>query len=323
MNLPFRTRGERDVDALIRWPSAREMFDNEPQLGWQRRLKYALRCMLTRAVRTHIVRDINHQPLTQTLFRHHRRAFYPLISYAMDRRMGATERLSSFQASLHRVADALGQGRTQKLLAGQRLRLSALPDGSTLTFGLNPISFHEGLWSVSMEDGLGHTLYNLSLGFLNHDSVLIASVQGPGQAQEGQERIRELTKLADGMRPPYVLMHTARTLLQVWGIQTLHGIGPDHHIKAKRNHRASRPRFDYAEFWRELGGEVTEDGNWRLPLENTLRPLEEVPTKRRAMYRRRYALLAGMVEQVNASVSADGEAHDGSPSPVSPLPMTA
>ena len=100
------------------------------------------------------------------------------------------------------------------------------------------------------------------------------------------------------MRPPHVLVHTLRVLCAHWGATRLKGADPENHVKGRCNVRDSRLRFDYRAFWAEHDAVRDEGGNWSLPLTTSQRPLEEVPTKRRAMYRRRYAMLEALQQAV-------------------------
>ncbi|MBW8779742.1 MAG: DUF535 family protein, partial [Burkholderiales bacterium] len=114
---------------------------------------------------------------------------------------------------------------------------------------------------------------------------------------------------------PHLLVHALRVLAARWGVTRLRGIDPENHVKGKWNLRDSRLRFDYRGFWAEHDGARDASGNWGLPLGTALRPLEEVPTKRRAMYRRRYAML----EALRSAVAALPDAHPASlPSQASP-----
>jgi uncharacterized protein VirK/YbjX len=96
------------------------------------------------------------------------------------------------------------------------------------------------------------------------------------------------------MRPAHLLVHTLRVLAAQWGAARLQGVDPENHVKGRWNLRDSRLRFDYRAFWAEHEGVRDDSGNWTMPLDTALRPLDEVPTKRRAMYRRRYAMLEAL-----------------------------
>lgn len=55
---------------------------------------------------------------------------------------------------------------------------------------------------------------------------------------------------------------------------------------------------DYDAFWASLGGEKTDGDYFSLPLSIARKSEAEIASKKRAEYRRRYALLDSVVEQV-------------------------
>ena len=61
---------------------------------------------------------------------------------------------------------------------------------------------------------------------------------------------------------------------------------------------------DYDAFWREMGGEPGQEGHFLLPLTTLRRPLAEIASKKRAEYRRRYALLDAMNAALEQSFMA-------------------
>jgi hypothetical protein len=69
---------------------------------------------------------------------------------------------------------------------------------------------------------------------------------------------------------------------------------------------------DYDGFWRELGG-VEVEGRFLLPLRPYHRDISEVPSNRRAAFRRRQTLIAELLAQI------DGAVREGSTADVKPL----
>ena len=63
--------------------------------------------------------------------------------------------------------------------------------------------------------------------------------------------------------------------------------------------------LNYDEIWGEHGGEATDDGFFRLGVQPVVKAMEDIPTKNRSQYRRRYAML----DQVSADLArfAKGE----------------
>ena len=299
----------------LAWPDARAMFDGAFDLDLERRAKYLWRLALTWNVRARLLREIAGRPLAAALFRAQPRAFYPLMNHLADRRLGAGARLRTTLDSLRVVCDSVGAEGNVRALLTHGLTLLELGDRTRLVLSLNDVSFHEGLWQVGLVGADGVRLYSIGFGLTDPRTLLMGNVQGPSLKDEGLDRIRDVTHAAHGMRPPHLLVHTLRVLAAHWGATRLLGVDPAHHVKGRWNLRDSRLRFDYRAFWAEHDAAREAGGNWSLPLATAQRPLEEVPTKRRAMYRRRYAMLEALHQAVDTL--ADPR-HAVAPSPPAP-----
>jgi uncharacterized protein VirK/YbjX len=149
----------------------------------------------------------------------------------------------------------------------------------------------------------GVRLYSVGFGFTSQRSLLVANMQGASIGIDGLEQNRLLTHAAHGMRPPYLLLHALKTLARSLGIDSMAGIDPLHHIKGRWNLRQSRLQFDYRSLWRDHGAIPGPCGHWRLPLQTTQRALESVPSKKRAMYRRRRELLQRLDDSIAGLVA--------------------
>jgi len=288
----------------LTWPGARGMFDNAFDLNLERRLKYAGRLALTWRARARLLRELAGLTLGEALFRAQPRAFYPVMSHLIDRRMGARARLHATLASLRAVCGSVGDESNVRSLLTHGITLLELADHTRLVLSLNDVSFHEGLWQIGLVGADGVRLYSIGFGFTDAHTLLVGNVQGPSLKDEGLDRIRDATHAAHGMRPPHLLVHALRVLAAHWGAARLHGVDPQNHVKGRWNLRDSRLRFDYRAFWAEHEGVRDAGGNWSLPLQTALRPLEDVPTKRRAMYRRRYAMLEALQQAVDTLADA-------------------
>ena len=299
----------------LAWPGARAMFEGAFELTLERRLKYLWRLALTWNVRGRLLRELDGQAMATALFRAQPRAFYPVMNHLMDRRMSAQARLGTTLASLRVVSQSVGDDANVTSLLTQGLTLLELTDQTRVVLSLNDVSFHEGLWQVGLIGADGVRLYSIGFGFTDEHTLLMGNVQGPSLKDEGLDRIRDVTHSAHGMRPAHLLVHTLRVLAAHWGATRLEGVDPENHVKGRWNLRDSRLRFDYRAFWQEHEAVRDAGGNWSLPLDTALRPLEEVPTKRRAMYRRRYAMLEAL--QLAVSTLADAR-HATRPESVQP-----
>lgn len=276
----------------LRWPDADTMFRPAFDVDWTRRLKYLLRLWPTASSRARVLRAVSGDPVATALFQREPRAFYPVMNHLIDRRFDQVRRCDALVASLRTMRRCMGGDERWRELVGTGLELFALPDGHRLLLSTNTVSYHEGLWQLAVVDASGTRIYSLGFGFLDDTRLLVANVQGASACADGLDKIRVLTDAAHGLRPPYLLMEVLRACAQRWGLRSLAGVDPDHHVKGRWNLRASRLRFDYRAFWQEQQGlPGGPDGHWQLPLALPARPLSDVPAKRRAMYRRRHQLL--------------------------------
>jgi len=304
----------------LTWPSARAMFEDAFDLGLERRIKYLWRLALTWDVRSRLLREFGSRKMARALFHAQPRAFYPVMNHLIDRRMNAQARLRTTLESLRVVCDSVGAEGNVRGLLTHGITLLELTDHTRVVLSLNDVSFHEGLWQIGLVDADGVRLYSIGFGFTDAQTLLMGNVQGPSLKDEGLDRIRDVTHAAHGMRPPHLLVHTLRLLAAQWGASRLLGVDPENHVKGRWNLRDSRLRFDYRAFWTEHEATRDEGGNWSLPLATMLRPLEEVPTKRRAMYRRRYAMLDAL--QLAVHTLADPR-HAVAPVPLAPPVLDA
>ncbi|MDB6017533.1 MAG: hypothetical protein JWR19_2022 [Pedosphaera sp.] len=130
--------------------------------------------------------------------------------------------------------------------------------------------------------------------------LFIGGLQGR-RAPNQHELIITLTRSLHGLRPKALLIFALQRLAQLWGISSLRAVGGDEHIY---RHIRKRKDFEanYDEFWRECHGEQLPDGNFQLPVVPLVRNLEELPGNKRGMYRKRYAMLGQLGEEIRRQI---------------------
>ncbi|MFD1555828.1 VirK/YbjX family protein [Paraburkholderia silviterrae] len=162
--------------------------------------------------------------------------------------------------------------------------------------------WREGLLTVAWRDVFEHVdLAWATISFERHAgsgkrSALIGGLQGPAGAD--RERVREATRACHGLRPKAAVIEAVSELCRMARIDALTGVTKKTHVSA-----ATAIQFgaDYDGFWREQGG-VEVDGRFVLPLRPYHRDVSEVPSKRRAEFRRRQTLIADLLEQLDRAV---------------------
>jgi uncharacterized protein VirK/YbjX len=233
------------------------------------------------------------------LHRRHPECYYPALSHFLDRRFSLRHRFKVALADLRQAEACFGPHLSLRLANGESVALWTLTPDCQVALSLNEVSWHEGRWMLSLRNAQGQRLYSLSFGFLPCGALLVGTVQGPRpDVSDVEERIRDLTKSAEGLRPPYLLFEALRAAAAAWGVSALVGIDPAHHVKGRWNLRSRRLRFDYRRFWSEVGAAQRDDGYWQAGLQPPPRDLAEVPSRKRAMYRRRWAMLGDMAQSL-------------------------
>lgn len=121
--------------------------------------------------------------------------------------------------------------------------------------------------------------------------LLVGGVQG-SHSENSREDIRLATQVFHGLRPKHLLIHLLRQIASCWEVSGILAVSDAAHCLTRKRYRGRiQIVSSYDELWRDVGGELREDGFYVLPLRHARRPLEEVPTRKRAQYRRRYELM--------------------------------
>lgn len=135
-------------------------------------------------------------------------------------------------------------------------------------------------------------------------TLLIGGLQGP-RKHISNEVIREATKAAHGLFPKRILMEVVGRLAQQCAIEQILAVGDTTHVFRSLRYRHSKRDYffaSYSEFWLSLGGEARKDALFLLPLSLPRKALEDIASKKRAEYRRRYELLDALAQQLSAAV---------------------
>ncbi|HLW75224.1 MAG TPA: DUF535 family protein [Gammaproteobacteria bacterium] len=133
--------------------------------------------------------------------------------------------------------------------------------------------------------------------------MLVGGIQG-GHTEHSKEDMKLATHVFHGMRPKHLLLHLLREIAASWGISRIYAISDDAHCYMRRRYRGRITiKSSYAELWTDVGGRPAANGFYSLPLGQGQRSLEDVPSRKRAQYRRRYALLERMDAEVRGKLS--------------------
>ena len=180
----------------------------------------------------------------------------------------------------------------QQLLAD----LGHVRDGFRIIIDQPAWFLREGQLAINLF--LGETrIYTLSFSLFHHENgfaAFIGAIQG--RDIDGiLEQYRELTKASHGMRPRDLLFEIFRIFCSELGVVDIFAVANEfrHHNDQRYFHKsfAEKSRSNYNEIWMDRGGARVDPMFFHFGVDKPERDLATVPTKKRAMYRRRAEML--------------------------------
>ncbi|MCK3654515.1 hypothetical protein A4G19_01625 [Pasteurellaceae bacterium Macca] len=280
----------------LQFPSFSQFFSEEKRLSKRFRewCRYQFRTQLYKKQWQALLQFLNQSPLWQPLFSQNPYRFNTLLSTYCDKRWSVKQRLSAIIGNLQQAEQLWGVERCQALLDKQSVKIASLDEALGLFLNINQIDPFEGFFSINIRNA-EQSLYDASFTFLPSGELLIASIQGP-KGEKAQSIVRDLTKQLHGMRPMFMLVNVFKWIASQLNVSLI-GIPHQYQGKYRFNDRA-RLLFNYDQFWQENAG-ICQSLYWQIPREIECKPLDEIASKKRSMYRKRY----GMFDQVAQEIA--------------------
>jgi uncharacterized protein len=195
----------------------------------------------------------------------------------------------------------LSESALEAIFIGEGLELAHLPLGGAgdhrLVLRYYDQFEMEGDLTLSLARSDGVRIYSMTFSILVDKMGIHAQIGGmQGGVDESRESIRQLTKDLHGMRPKALVLFALMQLARSWGVERLSGISSASHVYRCLifgRGRSHRIKADYDTLWLDAGGCIAADNPslYALPLIWMIKPLQTVSAHKRAMYRRRYAML--------------------------------
>ena len=150
----------------------------------------------------------------------------------------------------------------------------------------------EGLMAVVMRLNNQH-LYQIMFWLApdkNEElSLWIGAMQGPNM-EDAKEIIKDITKRSHRYRTKNLILYMAMAVARNFGCKHIYAVSNEGYYAMNHVRRDRKLKTDFGAFWKETGGHLTEDARfYEIPLVESRKTMEEVPTRKRAVYRKRYA----------------------------------
>ena len=134
----------------------------------------------------------------------------------------------------------------------------------------------------------------------------IGCVQG-NKSAETENAIKELQKQMYALRPKALMIFIIQELSKQLGCAALYGVGSKiqahnkkHFIHIDWLHKLS---FSYDTLWKEADGTPDKDGWFKLPIEMHRKPMEEIKSSKRSLYRYRYEMLDKIATEIKETIN--------------------
>lgn len=164
-----------------------------------------------------------------------------------------------------------------------------------LTLYFEPGQRKEGLLSVVLRSGDGRPIYQMIFWISpNKDgewSLWIGAMQGPNM-DHAKDLIKKITKQCHAYRTKNLILHATQEVARAMGLKHIYAVTNQGYYANNHVRRDRKLKTDFSKFWKESGGTPCKDERfYELPIVEYRKSMEEVPTRKRAVYRRRYTLL--------------------------------
>lgn len=122
-------------------------------------------------------------------------------------------------------------------------------------------------------------------------AMFIGALQGPN-VDDARELIKRITKRCHAYRTKNLILYAAQALARALGLKRVFAVTNEGYYANNHIRRDRKLKTSFSDFWAEAGGVPTSDARfYELPLTETRKTVEEIPSHKRAQYRRRFALL--------------------------------
>lgn len=270
------------------------------------RIKLALRSLLTLPGSYRWLRFLSSQPLLLDYLRLAPRLAQKLHRPYLYRGLGNAAKADMLQQHYERMLHLPAPLRSL-LLSLDNLTLATVSGKDETSFswvlGHNHTFDKEGELSLQLLDNRHIALATLTFTLCQYQGqpvALIGGLQGP-RKEFGHECIRSATKACHGLFPKRLVLEALTVFARDMGCRQVLAVCKDSHIYSSWRYRRDF-QADYDSFWLDIGAEKINTEYFRIPFPIPRKPMEDIASKKRSEYHRRYALLDEMAAQISQSL---------------------
>ena len=129
-------------------------------------------------------------------------------------------------------------------------------------------------------------------------SMYIGALQGPN-VENSKDLIKILTKKCHAYRTKNLILYAAQAVARALNLKKIYAVTNEGYYANNHIRRDRKLKTSFSDFWQECGGTPCKDKRFfELPLAEKRKTFEEIPSQKRAVYRRRFALL----DEIDAAI---------------------
>lgn len=208
-----------------------------------------------------------------------------------------SERISIIEEHMSFLHEKLRDDVVLDIYSGIKLPLWQMDvDGRTLELRLcmEPGQRKEGLLSLMLfldNQTLYQIVFWIAKSKRSGQSIFIGAMQGPNMS-DAKDIIKLVTKRCHSYRTKNLILYVTQALARSLGLEHIYAVTNKGYYAMNHIRRDRKLKTSYSDFWMEAGGWHTKDDRFdELPLTEVRKSMEEISTHKRAVYRRRFALL--------------------------------
>ncbi len=160
----------------------------------------------------------------------------------------------------------------------------------------------EGLAAVMFNLPDEIPVYQIIFWIARHENdwaMWIGAMQGPN-VDDAKDLVKRITKKCHAYRTKNLILYAAQSVARTFGVKKIFAVTNEGYYANNHLRRDRKLKTSFSDFWAEVGGIQTVDARFfELPLIETRKTVEEIPSHKRAQYRRRFALL----DDLDASIA--------------------
>lgn len=282
---------------LYHWPKFSDLYGNFGQReGFDSKIyfirqafRYSFRCFLAKKQISQFIQIVNQDEKLVRFFLEYRGDYRIVCVNFVDRLLKAQDRLKLIEYNLSFISK-FPLSLFERFLRREEMILFEGSEGMKIVLKVNG-TFEEGFFAIEIK--MGETrIYGASFCLILEGekiALLIPSLQGLSQGEKTKEMIKIITKQCFGLRPQMLLVEVMRCVSQYKGYSALLGIPQT--LQARYAPFGNKKGYfaDYDAMWEECGG--IRQGRYFDITQEKRKSLDEIPSQKRSMYKKRFAFL--------------------------------